>query len=160
MKENEKKAYFLGECAVVEKECLQGKLVLKPYWWKDLEKIKLPKNKEHLRPGYMVLFKEVYISKIINKLKSRNKEVLLEKSLTQKYLDAEKTFNIISLWSKKKALLPPTITVGCEGGLEISDGRHRLNIANYLGASVIPILVANIDLAEVCVMLDLDMGKF
>jgi hypothetical protein len=139
---------FLVRCEQLKHDFASGGIVVKPLWWTDLRKIKLPRDKECLKPQGMFLINDISINKLITNLIGRNKDIFKQQELFHTGLDFTKTCKIIEHWKNRQSIIPPrVIWSSYSNSIEVSDGRHRLNAAICLGETKIPILVPNLELA-------------
>lgn len=147
-----KKAHadFILRCERLKEEFLSTRLIVKPLWWTDLNKIKLEKDKEHLVPEGMVLINDIPINRLIANLFGRNKNILEQQELFHINLNYMKTCKILEHWKNQECLIPPRVVWSSyANSIEVSDGRHRLNTAICLGEIKIPVLISNTELTTI-----------
>jgi hypothetical protein len=121
---------------------------LQPLWHTDVDNIDLSQQRENLNDdlledGYTIL-QNVDIDVLFDKMYSGNPEMFREKKLYNEDLDDLKISGVIDSWLNNLKLIPPTILV-IEGTNKVfpTDGKHRINVAYYYGATDIPIFVIN-----------------
>jgi hypothetical protein len=157
LKEKKDNADFLARCELIKVQFQAGGLVVKPKWWTDLKKIKLKKDKEYLRPEGMILINDIPTDKLINKLKSGNKDILKQRQLFHDKLDFMRTCKIVEHWTNGEKLIPPTIVWSSYyDTFEIENGRHRINAAICLGDTSVPIMTSIIERDIILQHLNLD----
>ena len=118
---------------------------------------------ELLSEGYEIL--EVDIETLFKCFDSGLPEMYLRKELYNKKQTEEKISGVIHKWQQGVPLIPPTIL--CRDSSLIfwnedsdvlmpQDGKHRLNVAYFFGATTIPIIVVNKQFEKVRRILKLD----
>lgn len=83
-------------------------------------------------------FIQIQLKEFIDRLDNLNKCILNSNVLYHRYLNKEKTDNILTHWKNKKSLMPPVVSIEDDKFMLI-DGTHRTNAANLLGSEKIPI---------------------
>lgn len=130
-----------------------------PCWFNKVEEIVLPNSLSYLAPDLTreVIINNISISKIISLLKDKDKELFENSNLFKKGFCNKKTEFLIEHWRKELKILPPSISF-CRmtNKLIVCDGRHRINLSQYLGVNHIPILVLLYEWKIISFML---MGK-
>jgi hypothetical protein len=135
---------------------------LNPLWHTDLNDIDLSKQRENLRDdlledGFTIL-QNIDIELLFDKMPSGNPELFREKNLYNDDLNDWKISDVIDNWLNNIKLIPPTILVidkiidsFIEDTCQIfpTDGKHRINVAYYYGATTIPIFVVNKQLEKI-----------
>jgi len=140
---------------------------IQPWWHYTKDDIDLKKQGDEIKPelieeSYSIL--EVNLRFLISKFDPILQEIYNDKILYHERQDKLKISTIIYYWRDENPLIPPTIlcrdsTIG--KGIEDSDilfpqdGKHRINIANFYGADMIPIIVVNKQLEKVKRILNL-----
>jgi hypothetical protein len=140
---------------------------LKPLWHTDINDIDLSKQRENLRDdlldeGFTIL-QNINIELLFDKMQSGNPEMFREKELYNDDLNDWKISDVIDNWLNKVKLIPPTILVidkvidkSINDTCKIfpTDGKHRINVAYYFGATTIPIFVVNKQLEKIKTILN------
>ena len=141
---------------------------LEPLWHTDINEIDLSKQRENLRSdlldeGFTIL-QNINIELLFDKMQSGNPEMFREKELYNDDLNDWKISDVIDNWLNNVKLIPPTIlvidkvidkTINDTCKLFPTDGKHRINVAYYFGASTIPIFVVNKQLDKIKTILNL-----
>lgn len=134
---------------------------LQPLWHTDIESIDLNKQRENLtddllEDGFTIL-QNIDIEVLFDKMYSGNPEMFREKKLYNKELDDLKISGVIDNWLNNVKLIPPTILV-IDNTYKVfpTDGKHRINVAYYYGATTIPIFVINKQLDKIKQILNLN----
>jgi len=121
-----------------------------PLWHLDKSDIDFGKQNEQLdtdlmAQGYTIL-NNINIEALINSLQAPWHDLYRKKYLFHtKHWDDWKICEIIYNWSNHNKLIPPSI---CFNELLTdktfpADGKHRINVAYYFGATEIPIIIPN-----------------
>ncbi|KFF17964.1 hypothetical protein [Flavobacterium hydatis] len=127
-----------------------------PLWHTENKDIDLKKQSNDVPEifcgvGFTIL-QNIDIEMLFTKIDVGNSEMFIEKELYNTSLLGEKISEIINHWENNEKLIPPTITINeinSERPLFPTDGKHRINVAHYFGATRIPILVYNQELKKV-----------
>jgi len=133
-----------------------------PIWHTTARRIDFNKQKHQLPDKYLedgfTILKNVDIEILINSTTPGNIEMYGERLLYHPDLQDWKIDDILHYWYNNTKLIPPTITLLDEtleyydvdrNELYISDGTHRINVANFYGAKTIPIIVSNKQLERI-----------
>jgi len=135
---------------------------IKPHWHTNVEEIDLSKQRENLgqdllEEGFTIL-DSVDIELLFDKMSPGNPEMFREKNLYNEDLCDLKISDVLDKWINKVRLIPPTIlvfdktiykSIDNTNQLFATDGKHRINVAYYYGATQIPILVINKQLDKI-----------
>ena len=134
---------------------------LQPLWHTEIDSIDLNKQNENLNAdlledGFTILH-NIDIEFLFDKMYPGNPEMFREKNLYNKELDDLKISGVIDNWFKNVKLIPPTILVINNTNYVFpTDGKHRINVAYYFGATTLPIFVINKQLDKIKSILNLN----
>lgn len=142
---------------------------LKPLWHTDISEIDLSKQRENLQndlldEGFTIL-QNIDIELLFDKMQPGNPEMFREKELYNDDLNDWKISDVIDNWINNVKLIPPTILVidkvidkSINDTCKIfpTDGKHRINVAYYFGATTIPIFVVNKQLEKIKTILNIN----
>jgi hypothetical protein len=133
-----------------------------PIWHTNIADIDLTKQRNNLTEDLLeegfTIIEDVDIELLFDKIYSGNREMFREKELYNNDLDEMKISDVLDNWIKGTKLIPPTILVSDKtinnsitdsNELFPTDGKHRLNVAYYYGATRIPIFVINKQLDKI-----------
>ncbi len=140
-----------------------------PLWHTTIEEIDLAKQRENLREdlleeGFKII-ENINIELLFDKMSSGNPDMFREKVLYNDDLNDWKISDVLDNWINGTKLIPPTILVIDKtidnmvtdtNELFATDGKHRLNVAYYYGATSIPIFVVNKQLDKIKTILNLN----
>ena len=89
----------------------------------------------------------VKVENLLDSFERGNARFFRAKQITNSHGFADrKTCRVIEHWKKGEKQIPPTILFNRSVGINFAqDGRHRLKVAYYYGASEIPIIILNND---------------
>ena len=138
---------------------------LKPLWHTDINEIDLDQQRDNLckdllDEGFTIL-QNINIELLFDKMQSGNPEMFRERELYNGDLLDWKISDVIDNWMNNIKLIPPTILVidnSISDTFKIfpTDGKHRINVAYYFGATTIPIFVVNKELEKIKRILNLN----
>jgi hypothetical protein len=132
----------------IKKELERGEITtLIPLWHEKIEDIDISNprtsslNREVLSEG-LANIPNVSIELLLDKMISGNPELYRRKELLNEGWGDGNIYEVIYHWKNGKKLTPPSIKYLEEvQKLFVADGKHRLNVAYYFGATHIPIVM-------------------
>lgn len=140
---------------IIEEYQYKEVLNVLPMWHVNKEDIIFEEQPEILDAlllcnGFEIIHNVNFDRLLDNMIKVRA-EVYRERKLFHEEFDDRKIARVIHHWLNGDKLIPPTITIesGIDGALFPTDGKHRLNVALFLGSTEIPILVLSSQHAEI-----------
>ncbi len=142
-------------------EC--GKLKpVQPLWHTDMDKIKIRRDKEHLKPSNTdLIINNIDVDQLLKSLDEESKVIFMEKTLFNNKMNSIKTYQVVTYWTKRRKLIPPRIFWEKDtDSLRIEDGRHRLNAAYCYGVKMIPVVIYKHQFSEVVNHLGIDSSFF
>lgn len=104
-------------------------------------------NDDIILDGYEILW--VNFEELLDKLIQGNPKEFRKKKLFNRYFSASRMYRVWDNWVNGVKLIPPSI-VSVNGKLFPADGKHRLNVAYYLGVREIPVFVGSRDVEVFC----------
>lgn len=118
---------------------------LKPFWIRDIDKARLLDSADYLLPDPKreIILSNVNLENLIDLLKDGNRDALKVPGLFKKGFNDKKTEVLINLWRRGVKVLPPSVMFSQKlDGIVICYGRHRINVALFLGATHIPVVIS------------------